>query len=297
MVSSEMFINGTVPSDEDDYHVEIEMDVSTGKIATEFCPEEVVEKVVRIRKPDDRFPSGVRERRPDYVAGPEKGVLAPDEDDVCEVHSENSIVGIEIVNPDGQPVERLSLAHGETKPIAVRGITQSGERTNNVNNVTLAANNDKVEISGSAPSFNVKGVAPGNSEITATIKFSFEDSDGESSEYTYTDSIQATIAEKTEITLQYKGNTGSNLSAEIVQGDSFNEPKATVNTDVKINKSIRFNGNPVDAVDPSKAGTYEIIYRSSDETAQASFKLTVKKKPADNESNGDDDENNESDDG
>ena len=166
-----------------------------------------------------------------------------------------------------------------------------------MNNVTLAANNDKVEISGSAPSFNVKGVGAGNSEITATIKFSFEDSDGESSEYTYTDSIQATVAEKTEITLQYKGNTGSNLSAEIVQGDSFNEPKATVNTDVKINKSIRFNGNPVDAVDPSKAGTYEIIYRSSDESAQASFKLTVKKKPADNESNSDDDENKESDDG
>lgn len=49
-IRTELFIKGTEPTDYCDIHVEVEIDTSTGKLATENCPPELVEKRVFIKR-------------------------------------------------------------------------------------------------------------------------------------------------------------------------------------------------------------------------------------------------------
>lgn len=50
-VRTEMFVRGTEPTDFCDVHVEVAIDTSTGKLATEYCPEHLVEMRVFIQRP------------------------------------------------------------------------------------------------------------------------------------------------------------------------------------------------------------------------------------------------------
>ncbi|MFT9494861.1 transglycosylase domain-containing protein [Anaerosolibacter sp.] len=49
-VRSEYFIKGTVPGDYDDVHVEVEIDTSTNKLATPYCPPTLIEKRVFVQR-------------------------------------------------------------------------------------------------------------------------------------------------------------------------------------------------------------------------------------------------------
>ncbi len=49
-VRKEIFIRGTQPTEFCDVHVELEIDTSTGKLANEYCPPELVEKKVFIKR-------------------------------------------------------------------------------------------------------------------------------------------------------------------------------------------------------------------------------------------------------
>ncbi|MDD4569642.1 MAG: penicillin-binding protein 1A [Tepidanaerobacteraceae bacterium] len=53
----EYFIRGTQPTEHCDVHVEDFLDVSTGLLATEFCPEELVERTVFIKRREPFTPS------------------------------------------------------------------------------------------------------------------------------------------------------------------------------------------------------------------------------------------------
>jgi penicillin-binding protein 1A len=56
-IRSEYFIRGTQPSDHCDVHVEDFIDTSTGLLATEHCPMELVERRVFIKRPVPYTPS------------------------------------------------------------------------------------------------------------------------------------------------------------------------------------------------------------------------------------------------
>ncbi|MTI54135.1 MAG: PBP1A family penicillin-binding protein [Geosporobacter ferrireducens] len=56
-VHTELFVKGTEPKEHDDVHVEVEIDTSTGKLATPYCPPTLVEKRVFVRRPIPYNPS------------------------------------------------------------------------------------------------------------------------------------------------------------------------------------------------------------------------------------------------
>ncbi|MBF8983965.1 PBP1A family penicillin-binding protein [Lutibacter sp. B2] len=56
-VRSEYFIKGTAPTKYDDVHVEVEVDTTTNKLATPFCPATLVEKRVFTKRPIPYSPS------------------------------------------------------------------------------------------------------------------------------------------------------------------------------------------------------------------------------------------------
>lgn len=49
-VRTELFIKGTEPKEFDDLHVEVEIDTSTGKLATPYCPPTLIERRVFVRR-------------------------------------------------------------------------------------------------------------------------------------------------------------------------------------------------------------------------------------------------------
>lgn len=78
---SEYFIRGTQPTEYDDVHVELEIDTTTNKLATPYCPPTLVEKRVFIRRPipyDPAKNNGIVPK--DYI------YEAPTEP--CDVHNE-----------------------------------------------------------------------------------------------------------------------------------------------------------------------------------------------------------------
>ncbi len=78
---SEYFIRGTEPKEFDDVHVEVEIDTTTNKLATEYCPTSLIEKRVFIRRPVPYDPLENNNIVPkDYI------YEAPTEE--CDVHSE-----------------------------------------------------------------------------------------------------------------------------------------------------------------------------------------------------------------
>ncbi|WP_130806718.1 penicillin-binding protein 1A [Senegalia massiliensis] len=78
-VRTELFVAGTEPRERCDVHVSVEVDTSTGKLANEYCPDDVVENRVFIQRPV-----------------PYKGSIKPIDSkyevptEVCDVHTKDS---------------------------------------------------------------------------------------------------------------------------------------------------------------------------------------------------------------
>lgn len=94
MVRSEIFIKGTEPKEFCDAHVAVQIDISTGKLANEFCPEELVETLVLVDRPLPYDPNS-----PEYVAieeATEKIVTVPYDyayrvpTEVCDEHDQKT---------------------------------------------------------------------------------------------------------------------------------------------------------------------------------------------------------------
>ena len=84
-IISEIFAQGTQPTEFCETHVEIEIDTETNKIANEFCPEENIETRVFIR------------RDPPYNPEEHKGIVPEDYQytaptEICDIHDENTII-------------------------------------------------------------------------------------------------------------------------------------------------------------------------------------------------------------
>jgi penicillin-binding protein 1A len=196
-VISEMFIEGTVPTETDDVHVELDICTVSNQLAGEYCPDEVVETVVRLDKDtEDRFPAGVSAVDPDYVVASEAGIIAPSEDDVCTVHTANTTQGISFVK-NGSPISSLSISNNESATVAVKAITDSGSYES-ISGITFSKNNSVVALSSNGSTCTVTGLKAGTSTITATKTVSYQTTIGEETQtltYTYTDTIQVTVTE------------------------------------------------------------------------------------------------------
>jgi penicillin-binding protein 1A len=91
---SDLFVSGTVPSENCDIHVTALVDKSTGKLANEFCPPEFVQEMVFIKRP---YP--IDKRVPDYK------YQVPTE--VCTVHTTHTVP---TPTPTPSPEPRPSLS-------------------------------------------------------------------------------------------------------------------------------------------------------------------------------------------
>ncbi|MPW26336.1 hypothetical protein GC105_11100 [Alkalibaculum sp. M08DMB] len=186
-IISEMFISGTVPTEHDDFHVELTLCTVSGKLATEFCPHDTVETTVRFIKPDNRFPSGVRPVNPNYVPKSESGVFVPGSQNLeqCDIHSANSVMNIQIFK-DNSPISSLSLNEGESTTIQIRGSTINNKNVNNLKDLNVSSNNKNVTVTAKGnDTYTITAVSGGNSTVTA--KFAFTD------KISYSASISVTI--------------------------------------------------------------------------------------------------------
>ena len=84
-IISEIFVQGTQPTEFCETHVEVGIDTETGKIANEFCPEDNIETKIFIR------------REPPYNPEEHNGILPQDyrftaPTEICDVHNEDNVI-------------------------------------------------------------------------------------------------------------------------------------------------------------------------------------------------------------
>jgi len=84
-VKSEIFVKGTQPTEFCDAHVEADVDITTNKLANEYCPKENVQKRVFVKRPIPYNPAENNGIVPsDYM------YTLPTE--VCDVHNQDSLI-------------------------------------------------------------------------------------------------------------------------------------------------------------------------------------------------------------
>lgn len=264
-VISEMFLPGTVPSAPDDYHVEVSMDMSTGKIATEFCPKDLVENVVRIKKPSDRFPNPVKPQNSNYVPKSEAGVLAPADDDMCTVHNASSSLGITILK-DNSPVDEITLEVGKAQQVKVVGTDRNNQYTQ-VNDISMTSDNDNVTISkaGTPGVFTITAAKGGTSTVTASMNLKYTVTVGDKKEertMTYSDSLKVNVNAPAVAPIVTFA-PGTQTSMTLNSGASFSNPKIYVNGQEtnSYTRTITKNGQVVQSIDTSTDGTYIVVYK------------------------------------
>lgn len=163
-VISELFISGTAPTQKDNYHVQLEIDTSSNKIATEYCPPQLVKSKVFVQKPEDRFPGDVRPIDPNYVGSREKDVLAPAE--TCDIHSESgSVFQLQISAP------KDAIEINEQVQLGIKGNTNHGKSLK-ILEAEFSTDSDIIQIV-DANAGIIKGVKKGNADVTATVSFKY----------------------------------------------------------------------------------------------------------------------------
>ncbi|NLN98237.1 MAG: hypothetical protein GX127_07680 [Eubacteriaceae bacterium] len=164
MVISEMFIDGTVPATRDDWHIAVNLDISTNAYPSTFCPKELVKNVVRLKKPTNRFPQGITPIDPNYVTPDEVPILAPPEGYTCPLHASPIDSGLSDtlkIFVDGQPLnKKLDLKVGQAITLTVEG--PNNEATQFAIHDALA----KLEPQGNTAVITAN--EPGNTKITVT---------------------------------------------------------------------------------------------------------------------------------
>ncbi|MEG0680689.1 MAG: transglycosylase domain-containing protein [Eubacterium sp.] len=160
MAFSEMFIDGTAPTAKDDAHVEVELDVSTNSYKTPYCPPSLVQKVVRIKKPADRFPSGIIPLDPNYSTSAEAELFLPPEDQICPIHTSPVNVDINLSVGGGGVGGTLTMKAGKSIVMTANGPSNGA--------TTFTASNDTVTLSPNGNQVTITAVKPGQSQITIT---------------------------------------------------------------------------------------------------------------------------------
>jgi len=166
---TEYFASGTTPTQNDDWHVSAEIDTSTGQLATEYCPENLVTTQVFLDLPTDNiFPDGVTPVYSDFWISSESALRLPTE--TCTLHTsetasekvetdnnqeEDTETKTEIEEPDNlnftlnakTNTGSTTLAVGKTATLSVDGPANATTTFSSSNdNITLAANGNTATI-------------------------------------------------------------------------------------------------------------------------------------------------------
>lgn len=112
VIRSEIFAFGTVPKTLCDVHVELSIDTSTGKIANEYCPEELVQQRVFVQRtppynPEDNngiVPSDYQYNAPTAICDEHNEFTIIEEEEEEEEIEEENGENPEVENGDEEPV-------------------------------------------------------------------------------------------------------------------------------------------------------------------------------------------------
>ncbi|MBE0451792.1 MAG: transglycosylase domain-containing protein [Clostridia bacterium] len=91
-VYSEIFLRGTVPTEEDDVHVLLEICTESGKLITEFCPEDTIASRVFVKRPEPYNPA-------DHGGIVIKDMMYDAPVSLCDIHTEEIIIAPVMPDP------------------------------------------------------------------------------------------------------------------------------------------------------------------------------------------------------
>lgn len=272
-VYTEMFIAGTVPTEKDDFHQELVLCSVSGKLATQYCPADLVTKKVVIVKPETRFPAGVKALNPTFVPGSESGVVyfPTTGDNTCPIHNASSVSAIDLYLNGAAPND-ITLNDNDSVTLSVQGTNAVGGGVSGLTNLSAGTSNNNVaSVSISGSNVTIKGKNGGSAVITVT----YTDPNGQNFSTAISVSVKSTnpvttpviILSKTSITLP-TGGPLPNLSQYIVSvtdGTDGNIPFNKVNID---SSSVNVN----------QSGSYTVIYsvtNSLGKTGTAKLKVQI----------------------
>ena len=188
MVFNEMFIDGTAPTEKDDCHTLVTLDVTTNSYATPYCPASSVQSVVRLQKVNRNFPQGITPVDSDYIASSEASVMVPPESQTCPVHTTAPGVEITFLVNGGAVGGTLNMQSGKS-------ITVTANGPNNPATV-VSASGSSASVSQNGNQIQITAVSPGVTQVTVSQKVSVNYQQGsqvKTYETTYTRTLNISV--------------------------------------------------------------------------------------------------------
>lgn len=188
MAFNELFIDGTAPTEKDDCHVLVTLDVTTNSYATPYCPASAVQNVVRLQKVNRNFPQGITPVDSDYIAASEASVMVPPESQTCPVHTTAAGVEITFLVNGGAVGGTINMQPGKS-------ITVTANGPNNPATV-VSASGSSASVSQNGNQIQIAAVSPGVTQITVSQKVSVNYQQGsqvKTYETTYTRTLNVNV--------------------------------------------------------------------------------------------------------
>lgn len=107
-IKSEIFLRGTVPTEEDDVHVMLEICTESGKLAGEFCPATTRKMKLFVQRPEPYIPGENLDSRGNPIRIRDMEYDAPTEE--CDIHTED------FVDPETDPDGETETPTGPVDP-------------------------------------------------------------------------------------------------------------------------------------------------------------------------------------
>lgn len=166
MAVNELFIDGTIPSQRDDAHVQVDLCNLTGAYATQFCPEHG--NVVRVKPTTPHFPAGVTPLQ--GVSTSDPNIFIPDEGQNCPIHTSAASTDLQLMVSGGVIGGTINMANGRAIVLVANGPAN--------NSTSFSASSGNVAVNASGNQATLTATSPGTTTITVTQKMPYSISYG-----------------------------------------------------------------------------------------------------------------------
>jgi len=182
---TEYFASGTTPTKNDDWHVSAEIDSSTGQLATEYCPENLVKTQVFLDLPSDNiFPDGVSPVYSDFWVSSESALRLPTEN--CTLHtsktaSEKAKKDTDAEEKDTEPETEIEEPDPDSLNFTLNTKANAGSTTLSVGKTatlsvdgpanattTFSSSNDNITLAANGNTATITAESKGSATITVT---------------------------------------------------------------------------------------------------------------------------------
>ncbi|MDO4288099.1 MAG: transglycosylase domain-containing protein [Eubacterium sp.] len=182
MTVTEMFIDGTAPTQRDDVHINADLCSTTNAYATSHCPDH--KTVCRVKATSPHYPEGVTPLQ--GISYEDPNIYAPDDGQTCPIHTSANNTEINLMVSGGAVGGTINMARGRAIVLVANGPSNAS--------TAFSASSGSISVNATGNQATLTATSTGTATLTVTQKMPYTVSrGGQARSYEATFTKQLTI--------------------------------------------------------------------------------------------------------